>query len=296
MNQEPSRFFALGDRKRSRLFLHTMTFQGRRKQRADGLGRLSYAAARVRSGPLLAVLLMVGSFGEVRANDGADFFEKHIRPALIEHCYECHSNASGKSEGGLLLDSRPAMLRGGESGRVIESGRPDESLLIEAINYETLEMPPGEQLDDRTIRLFEQWIAKGAVDPRETETVSGETGGIGLEAARNFWAFRPREPVSIPQPSTDWGSSVVDRFVLAKLHEKKLGPAGEADRPTWLRRVTFDLIGFPPTVAQLDDFVADQRPDAYERVVERLLQSPHYGERWGRYWLDLALRQYQRCR
>ncbi len=239
-------------------------------------------------GPLMAVALMVGIAGPLTADDRVEFFEKHIRPALTQHCYECHSNARGKSAGDLLLDSRPAMERGGESGKVIEAGRPDESLLVEAIRYESLEMPPGKQLDDETIRLFEEWIRQGAVDPRDEQTAPGDADSIDVEAGRKFWSFRPRENVPIPNPESDWGSSAIDCFILEKLHEMGLEPTEEADRPTWLRRVTFDLIGLPPTVEQLDEFTADQRPDAYERVVDRLLASPHYGERWGRHWLDLA--------
>ena len=238
--------------------------------------------------PLIGIALLVGCAAEVTADERVQFFEKHIRPALIEHCYECHSNAHGKSEGGLLLDSRPAIDRGGESGQAIEAGRPDESLLVEAIKYDSLEMPPGKQLDDETIRLFEEWIRQGAVDPRDNETTPGASAGIDQQAARKFWAFQPRKSVPVPNPKSDWGSSAVDCFIVEKLQQKKLEPAAEADRATWLRRVTFDLTGLPPTVEQLDDFISDQRPGVYERVVDRLLASPRYGERWGRYWLDSA--------
>ena len=177
---------------------------------------------------MAGLAFLVGYAGELTADDRVEFFEKHIRPALIQHCYECHAHARGKSEGDLLLDSRPAMERGGESGKIIEAGRPDESLLVEAIRHESLEMPPGEQLDDKTIRLFEEWIRQGAIDPRDTETLPGEPGGIDLEEAQNFWAFRPRAKVSIPDPTTDWGSSAIDRFILEKLQEKELEPVGRS--------------------------------------------------------------------
>lgn len=231
---------------------------------------------------------LIGFSGDSTADERVEFFETKIRPALIEHCYECHSNVGGKSEGGLLVDSRPALQRGGESGNAITAGRPDDSLLIEAIRYESFEMPPDKRLDAGTIRLFEEWIRMGAVDPRDEETMSPVTDSIDIEEARQFWAFQPRKKVGIPDPGADWGSSPIDRFILAKLQEKQLEPAAEADRATWLRRVTFDLVGLPPTVDELDEFLADQRTDAFERVVDRLLTSPHYGERWGRYWLDLA--------
>lgn len=232
--------------------------------------------------------VILGFAGGLVAGEREEFFEQHIRPALIKHCYECHSNARGKSEGGLLLDSRPAMQRGGESGSAIKAGRPSESLLIEAIRHESLEMPPGKQLDEATIRLFEEWIRQGAVDPRDKETVPSAASRVDLEAARRFWAFQPRGNVAVPNPESEWGSCELDSFILKTLQANQLQPAPEADRATWLRRVTFDLIGLPPTVDELDAFLADESGDAYEQVVDRLLDSPHYGERWGRYWLDLA--------
>lgn len=236
----------------------------------------------------IAVTVILTFIGNLAADERVQFFERHIRPALIEHCYECHSNARGKSEGGLLLDSRPAIQRGGDSGQVIVAGHPDESLLLEAIKYESLEMPPVKQLDGATIRLFEEWIRQGAVDPRDKETVPGEASRIYLDETRSFWAFQPCKSVTVPETDSDWGSSAIDCFILEKLQENKLQPNEEADRATWLRRVAFDLIGLPPTAEELDGFLGDERSDAYERVVDRLLASPQYGERWGRYWLDLA--------
>ena len=241
----------------------------------------------VKDGLLASVALMLALASNVNADEREAFFERHIRPALITHCYECHSNAHGKSEGGLLLDSRPALQRGGDSGAAIKAGSPSESLLIEAIRYESLEMPPGKQLDKKTIALFEEWIQQGAVDPRVEETTIARTLGIDLDEARKFWAFQPRSKTATPA-TVDWGSSPIDRFIWRKLDEHKLRPNQEADRSTWLRRVTFDLIGLPPAVEELESFLADQTASAYERVVDRLLASSRYGERWGRYWLDLA--------
>ena len=239
-------------------------------------------------GWVAVMLAFLSHVSHAAADEHVRFFETHIRPALITHCYECHSNAHRKSEGGLLLDSRPAMRRGGDSGAVIEAGSPDRSLLIEAIKYESLEMPPGKQLDEKTIALFEEWIRQGAADPRHEPTTNSAKHGIDLEEARKFWSFQRRAKVSVPGPVTPWGSSPIDRFILEQLEENQLELADEANRATWLRRATFDLIGLPPSVEELDTFLADERPNAYEHVVDRLLASPHYGERWGRYWLDLA--------
>jgi hypothetical protein len=217
-----------------------------------------------------------------------DFFETRIRPVLVEHCYECHAADADVLQGGLLLDSREGLLAGGDSGPAAVPGKPAESLLLEALRYESFEMPPDGKLPDELIADFERWIERGAPDPR----VGGVTPlrpGIDIEEGRKFWCFQPiqsHEPPSVANAA--WLHCDVDRFLLARLEERKLQPAADAERATWLRRVTFDLIGLPPTPEEIDAFVNDASPQAHERVVDRLLASPHFGERWGRHWLDVA--------
>jgi hypothetical protein len=222
---------------------------------------------------------------------GIEFFEKKIRPVLVEHCYECHSSKTKNSKGGLRLDTREAVLKGGESGPAIVAGKPEESLLLKAVRYEDLEMPPQGRLPDAVIADLKKWIAMGAPDPRSesavTETPATVTK-IDFAEGRKFWAFQPPQRHALPvvkQP--DWIQQPIDGFVLAKMEAAGLAPNPEADRRTLIRRVTFDLTGLPPTPDEVEAFVADTAPDAYARLVERLLASPHYGERWARPWLDL---------
>ena len=219
-----------------------------------------------------------------------EFFENKIRPVLVDHCYSCHSDQSEKVKGGLRLDTREALLRGGTSGAVLVPGEPDASLLIKAVRYqdEELQMPPkNKKLPAEQIADLEAWVKMGAPDPR---TADGPRPLTDIAEARaRHWAF---QPVSSPSPpkvnQTRWVQTPVDAFVLAKLEQKKLKPAPPADRRTLIRRVCYDLIGLPPTPEEVTAFVNDPQPDAYARLVERLLASPHYGERWGRYWLDVA--------
>ncbi len=198
------------------------------------------------------------------ADDGIQFFETHIRPVLVEHCYECHSLSSGKSQGELLLDSREAMREGGGSGPAIVPGELDASLLLDAIRYESFEMPPKGKLDAATIEKFEQWVRMGAPDPREQVAVPvGTPGGLAKvdwEAAKEYWSFKPREQVIAPEIVNDRVRGPVDAFVWATLNESKLQAVEETSRENWLRRVTFDLIGLPPTPEQLESFLKDDRP------------------------------------
>ncbi len=220
------------------------------------------------------------------------FFETKIRPVLAEHCFKCHSHQADRIKAGLLLDSRAALLHGGNSGPAVVPGQPDESILIQAIRYtdEDLRMPPeqhGGKLTDQQIADFTEWVRRGAPDPRVPAlAVDGKNyGGVG----RAHWAFQPVKPSAVPTvKDTTWGSSPVDRFILAKLEAAGLHPNPLADKRTLIRRVTFDLTGLPPTEAEIQRFLADDSPDAYTRVVDRLLDSPAYGERWARYWLDVA--------
>jgi hypothetical protein len=219
------------------------------------------------------------------ADDGAgrDFFEAKVRPALIEHCYPCHSTGAAKAKGGLRLDDRDATLAGGDSGPAVVPGRPGESLLIRAIERggEVEPMPPTGKLPDATIADLRRWIERGAVDPRVARDPS--------PAAR--WALRPIGRPAVPAPDEAgrrWVRGPIDAFVLDRLRREGLGPSPEADRRTLIRRVTFDLLGLPPTPEEVEAFVADPALDAYERLVDRLLASPNYGERWARRWMDLA--------
>ncbi len=220
-----------------------------------------------------------------------DFFEKKIRPVLVEHCYECHSADAKNLKGGLRLDTRDGVLRGGDTGAAVVAGKPNEGLLLKALRYEDFEMPPSGRLPDKVIADFKKWIELGVPDPRvesASANVPTTSGKIDIEAGKKFWSFqspqRHRSP-SVKQPG--WIATPIDGFVLAKLDEAGLSPSAAAERRTLIRRASFDLIGLPPTPDEVEAFVSDSSPDAYERLVERLLASPHYGERWARMWLDL---------
>lgn len=236
--------------------------------------------------------------GAELAAEQVEFFEAKVRPILVESCYKCHSVEAGKSKGDLFVDSRDGLLKGGASGLAIVPGKPDESLLIRAVRYkdEDLQMPPedeGGKLSAEKVAVLEEWIRVGAPDPR----VGGKPHPMDMEAARRHWAFQPVVRPAVPgggnagtgeRGDAEKGARAVDAFVGAKLKERGLGFAPEADRRTWLRRVTYDLTGLPPTAEEVEAFSQDRAPDAYAKVVERLLASPRYGERWGRYWLDVA--------
>lgn len=220
-----------------------------------------------------------------------EFFEQKIRPVLVEKCYECHSAEAAKGnklKGNLLLDTREGSRRGGDSGPAVVPGKIDESLIVSALKHESFIMPPTSKLSAAVAADFEHWIQRGAPDPREGG--AGKVATIDFEKARReHWAFQPMQQPSPPAvQNKKWVRNEIDAFVLAKLEEKNLAPSVEAGRTTWLRRVTFDLIGLPPSPEEIAAFVDDRSPDAFERVVDRLLDSPHYGERWGRHWLDLA--------
>ena len=238
---------------------------------------------------------MAGSFlsSAVQADDRQvareKFFEMHVRPLLISKCLKCHGDQ--KQRGGLRLDSREAALRGGESGASLVPGDLKQSLLIEAINYESLEMPPDKKLSDDEIAILTRWVTDGAVWPAASEK-AGNTKqsrhGISDED-RKWWAFQPiKLPPLPPVANEKWARNEIDRFVLSKLEQVKLAPAAEADRGTLIRRLSFDLIGLPPTPEEIAAFVSDDQPQAYERLVDRLLSSERYGERWARHWFDLT--------
>ena len=218
--------------------------------------------------------------------EGLALFESKIRPALVRHCYECHSGDPAKAKGNFVLDTRDGLRKGGPSGAAIVPGHPDESLLIEAIRYEGLEMPPKEHLPEELIADFATWVELGAPDPRGKPNARGK---INLADARKWWSFQ--RPKSAPAPQVydaSWPKSDIDKFLLARLEAAGLKPVADADRATLIRRATFDLTGLPPTPEEVDAFVNDPSADAFAAVVDRLLVSPQFGERWGRHWLDLA--------
>mgnify|MGYP003662971935 CR=1 FL=1 len=220
-----------------------------------------------------------------------ELFEKHVRPTLIDACIRCHG--PDKQKGGLRLDSAEWVRRGGDSGDVIDLVDPQQSLLLNAIGYDdpALEMPPKGKLPDETIDAFKAWIRSGAVDPREqtpSETAV-QHAAPSLQQGREFWAFRPIQPVDPPEvKDSGWPRTEIDPFVLAKLESSKITPAADADRITLLRRAHYDLIGLPPTPQQIKTFVNDESDDAYVKMIDDLLNSPQFGERWGRHWLDVV--------
>ena len=218
----------------------------------------------------------------------ATFFADHVLPILKQHCYECHSHQPNKIQGGLVLDSRSGWAQGGDNGPAIVPGNPNASLLIQAVRFDDLKMPPDGKLSAKLIHQLEQWVAEGAYDPRITEVVSNNDLSDS-DSKNQHWAFRPLSKTDVPRvKKARWARNTIDHFILAKLEEKKLQPVTDADRYTWLRRVTLDLTGLPPTLEQIQAFVTDESLRACETVVDRLLSSRTYGERWARHWLDLV--------
>lgn len=221
------------------------------------------------------------------------FFESKIRPVLVKSCYECHSAESGKSKGGLQVDSRQALLQGGDSGDALVPGELKASLLWKAINWEDpdCEMPPRQKLADAVIADFKKWIEMGAPDPREAESLQVKSQ-VDLEQGKKFWAFQPPLPPAVPAVKQgDWAWTDVDRFVLAGMEAKGLKPVPDAQPQVLLRRLCFDLVGLPPTPQQIQAFAEEWKKNprkAYAATVEKLLASPRFGEHWGRHWLDLA--------
>ncbi|MEX2172999.1 MAG: PSD1 and planctomycete cytochrome C domain-containing protein [Pirellulaceae bacterium] len=221
-----------------------------------------------------------------------EFFEKQIRPLLANHCHECHG--PDKQEGKLRLDSRAGALAGGEYGPAVVAGKPDESWLVKAIRYDhdDVQMPPKAKLPVEKIEALTAWIKLGAPWPETAGSVRPAVAEEMFEISaedRAYWAFQPVGQSPLPEVrDAAWAQSPVDRFVLARLEAHDLPPAPPAERRTLLRRIHFDLVGLPPTPDEMEAFLADDSPDATARAVDRLLASPHYGERWGRHWLDVA--------
>lgn len=233
-------------------------------------------------------------------HDGADpsietpenlaFFESRIRPLLVEHCYSCHAVDADEVQGEFLLDSRAAIRKGGPRGPAVVPHEPGRSVLMDAIRYKNTEMqmPPEGKLSDEQIADLERWIRLGAPDPRHQPTrIARKT--IDFEEGREFWSLKPVADPAPPQVrAADWPRNDLDRFILARLEAAGVPPASDVGRAALLRRVTYDLTGLPPTPEERAAFEADTSPEAYAKVVERLLDSPQYGERWGRYWLDVV--------
>jgi hypothetical protein len=223
--------------------------------------------------------------------DDFEFFEKRIRPVLVDNCYKCHSASSPKVKGGLLLDTKEGLLKGGDTGPAIVPGDPEKSLLIRAVRYTDadLKMPPKDKrLADNQIADLVAWVKMGAPDPR-VAPATAQKPAYDFAAARKQWAFqKPKDPAVPAVKNKRWVKSPIDNFILAKLEEKNLAPAPPADKRTLLRRATFDLTGLPPTPQEVANFLKDKSAGAFAKVVDRLLTSPHYGERWGRHWLDVV--------
>ena len=227
-------------------------------------------------------------------SDKIEFFESHIRPILAQDCYECHQT-NGKQKGGLALDHRQAMLTGGNSGPAIIPGNPDASLLIKAIRHESddLQMPKsGAPLERETIRDFETWIRDGAVDPRD-QAPSGEKIAQSadwqaiMERRKNWWSFRPIARPAIPQlQNAPQPTHPVDAFIQHSLQTNGLSPSDKATKETLIRRLSLTLLGLPPSPQELEVFLADNQPDAFELKVDEYLNSPQFGERWARHWMD----------
>ena len=219
------------------------------------------------------------------------YFTEAVLPLLKKHCCPCHSHDAEAAEGGLVLDSQSGWKVGGDSGPAIVPGRPHESLLLTAVSYTDteLQMPPDGRLPERDIDILEKWIADGAYDSRIAEPGRSVDTNTFDVLTRKLWSLQPVKPIVVPHVGTDhWVRNDIDRFILARLRQHGISPNDAADRHALLRRATFDLTGLPPSLDEISAFVDDNRPDARDRLVERLLQSPHYGERWGRHWLDLA--------
>lgn len=234
---------------------------------------------------LLIVLFLALVGRNATADDkdiqGFDFFEKSVRPILVKRCYECHSGE--RTKGGLALDTRTGWQKGGDGGPAIVAGKPEESSLIDAINYRTHEMPPkdkGGKLPDDEIEILTDWVTRGAPDPREQIQ---KLGGMKLSEVATWWSFQPLPARTIPLTSAD-----LDRQINSLLSQQGIAPNPPADKRTLIRRVTYDLIGLPPTNEEVEAFVNDGSPEAYPNLIDRLLASPQYGAKWGRHWLDVV--------
>ena len=228
------------------------------------------------------------------SRDELTFFESKIRPVLVRECYSCHSGQAGQQKGGLMLDTKARCEVGGNSGPAIVPGDLEESLLYNAIRYEDFQMPPSHQLPENVIADFRKWIEIGAPDPRNSkkQRIQSTVSKKDIESGRKFWSFQqPKRPRLPSVENQDWTKNAVDRFVLHDLEAEGMSPANDADAKSLLRRIAFDLTGLPPSTKQINRFEKkwDSNPDqAIKMMVNELLESPQFGERWGRHWLDVA--------
>ncbi|MBM3289781.1 MAG: DUF1549 domain-containing protein, partial [Candidatus Hydrogenedentes bacterium] len=224
------------------------------------------------------------------SDDALHFFESKVRPLLIEHCHKCHGPDKQKSD--LRLDSRDAALKGGDHGAAVVPGDAAASLLVRAISYEhEIKMPPDSKLDQAAIDTLTEWVTRGApwTAADNKTSAAAKPSPVDIAKGREWWAFKPvADPAPPAVKDEAWIAAPIDRFILARLEAEGIAPAAPADKRALIRRATFDLIGLPPTPEEVDAFLADPAPDAFARVVDRLLASPHYGERWGRHWLDIV--------
>ena len=246
-----------------------------------------YSSVRIIAACWLSTIFL-GTVSANAADKGIEFFERQIRPILVEHCYSCHSSQAAAKKtlkGGLLLDTRHGIRQGGDSGPAVVPGKPADSLLIAAMRHETFKMPPKSKLSKAVIADFVKWIQLGAPDPR-TGKANAHTG-TSLQKARESWAFQAPSMPKLPNvANAKWAVSDIDRLLLAKLEANGLAPASASDNRTLIRRATYDLLGLPPTAEQVTAFLNDKSEDAFARVIDRLLDSPDFGIRWARFWLD----------
>ena len=226
--------------------------------------------------------------------EGRKYFLERVEPIFQKHCYGCHSHAASKSKGGLVLDSKAGWVKGGSDGTSVVPFKPEESLLIAAVRYDGYEMPPEKPLLSEDIAILEEWVRMGAPDPRQADPGIRDPGMSGHRESdpSALWALEPIKETSVPSasqlPSSDWCHDPIDAFLLSRLVSEGLGPARDTDRASWLRRVSIDLTGLPPTLEEFNTYSKDDSIEADERLVDRLLSSPSFAEHWGRHWLDLA--------
>jgi hypothetical protein len=235
-----------------------------------------------------------GNADSLRARAAAEYFERVVRPIFVENCVDCHGAEDPEAD--LRLDTAEGLFRGGLSGKVVVPHKPDDSRLIQLVRGTAdLQMPPDDRLPPESVKALEQWIRDGAVWPGyDAESTPADTPASSADATfsenqKSYWAFQPIKDPVLPSVSDDsWPISPVDQFILARMERESLQPSPSADKRTLLRRVTYDLTGLPPTEEETAAFLADDSPDAWAKVVERLLASERYGEKWGQHWLDVV--------
>ena len=242
--------------------------------------------------PVLLTTVTTSAYAQAPTEEGLKFFEMKIRPVLVQHCYSCHSvpaRDAKKLQGGLFLDSAEGTLVGGENGPALVKGKSAESRMIKALKFDGMEMPPTGKLSDEIVADFVKWIDMGAPDPREGAAPIKPKREINLDEGRKWWSFQPLQAVTPPAvPDGSRVQSPIDNFIVAAQVQQKLKPNGPASKEKLVRRAYLDLIGLPPTPEQIEAFVNDSSPQAFEKVIDGLLESPHYGEKWARHWLDVA--------